>query len=75
MAVLEVVPRVPVEAPVAEAIVEARGVHKIYDTGKVEVRALSDVTFAVNRGEMVAIMGPSGSGKSEIGRASCRERV
>ena len=50
----------------AEAIVEARGVDKLYDTGKLQVRALNGVSFAVPRGEMVAIMGPSGSGKTTL---------
>ena len=47
-------------------IVEARGVHKTYDTGKVEVRALRGVDLAVGRGEMVAVMGPSGCGKTTL---------
>ena len=46
-----------------EPIVEARGLDKTYDTGKVEVHALRDVSFSVPRGEVVAIMGPSGSAR------------
>jgi ABC-type lipoprotein export system ATPase subunit len=48
------------------AIVEARGVSKTYDTGKVQVNALREVDLIVARGEMVGVMGPSGSGKSTL---------
>ncbi len=59
-----VIPAAP--RPIAEAIVEARAVDKLYDTGKLQVSALNGVSFSVPRGEMVAIMGPSGSGKTTL---------
>ncbi|MEM4728882.1 MAG: ABC transporter ATP-binding protein [Thermoplasmata archaeon] len=48
------------------AIIEARGVHKTYDTGRVKVEALRGVDFTVEKGEMVAVMGPSGCGKTTM---------
>jgi ABC-type lipoprotein export system ATPase subunit len=50
----------------SEFLVEARNVHKVYDTGKVKVHALNGVSLAIARGEMVAIMGPSGCGKTTL---------
>ena len=39
---------------------------KIYGKGDTEVRALDDVSFTVPKGQFVAIIGPSGSGKSNL---------
>jgi putative ABC transport system ATP-binding protein len=37
---------------------------KIFTMGENEIHALDNVSFTIDKGEMVAIMGPSGSGKS-----------
>ena len=47
-------------------MLELDHVSKIYSTGAVEVRALDDVSLQVEEGELLAIMGHSGSGKSTM---------
>jgi putative ABC transport system ATP-binding protein len=47
-------------------MLELDRVSKVYSTGAIEVRALDDVSLSVEQGEMVAIMGHSGSGKSTM---------
>lgn len=47
-------------------IIDARNVHKTYDTGKVKVKALKGIDLQVEKGEMVGIMGPSGCGKTTM---------
>ena len=45
-------------------IIQMRGVQKRYGEGESEVRALAGIDFDITRGDFVAIMGTSGSGKS-----------
>ena len=44
----------------------ARGLRKVYQTGEVDVVALSGVDVDFHAGEMVVLLGPSGSGKSTL---------
>ncbi len=48
------------------AFIEFKDVSKIYHMGEVEIRALDDISFEMEKGEFVVVLGASGAGKTTI---------
>jgi len=48
------------------AFVSFEDVHKVYHMGEVAIPAADGVTFTLERGELVVIVGPSGAGKTTV---------
>ena len=55
-------------APETKTLISMHNIWKTYQMGVEELHALRDVSFQVEKGEYLAIIGPSGSGKSGFAR-------
>ncbi|WP_243420911.1 ABC transporter ATP-binding protein [Micromonospora globispora] len=49
-----------------EVLLDVRGVRKVYEGHGRSVEAVRDLTFAVGKGELVCVVGPSGAGKTTL---------
>jgi lipoprotein-releasing system ATP-binding protein len=47
-------------------LVRVEGLRKVFRSGSQEIAPLDNVSFSIERGEMVSIVGPSGAGKSTL---------
>ena len=46
------------------AYIEFKKVNKVYKMGEVEIKALNNTSFKIEKGELICILGPSGAGKT-----------
>jgi putative ABC transport system ATP-binding protein len=49
-----------------EDLIQFNDVHKTYDMGQAQVKALDGISIEIMQGDYLAVMGPSGSGKSTL---------
>ena len=56
----------PAGAKAPKAILEARGITKVFGSGDIEIKVLKGVNMQLNGGELTLMMGPSGSGKTTL---------
>ena len=49
-------------------------VEKLYHVGEVTITAVSDISFTVDKGEFVVVVGPSGAGKTTVLNGQLHQR-
>ena len=58
---MTVVQSIAAEADRAPAVISCRALRKVYRMGEVDVRALDGVDFELREGELLVLLGPSGT--------------
>lgn len=48
------------------AFIDVKNISKIYNMGEVSIKAIENVNFSIEKGELVVILGPSGAGKTTV---------
>lgn len=56
----------------SEYILEIKNLHKQFSSKKICVKAVTDISFKVKKGETIGIVGESGCGKTTLGRCIVR---
>ena len=48
------------------SFIELKGVVKTYKMGEIEIKAADNISFPIEKGEFVVVVGPSGAGKTTV---------
>ena len=48
------------------AYIDVKNINKTYKMGEVTIKAIENISFEIEKGELVVILGPSGAGKTTV---------